>query len=96
MSQTAGKTYPRLSAIQAESSSKSAASENLELFGFSSPREHTCVRDECEGATGLPRMITFVFGVLASKISASMKRRVGRDGRGVIDGGSRRRSACVR
>eukprot|EP00965_Chrysotila_dentata_P022101 731629-Pleurochrysis_carterae.AAC.2 len=96
MSQTAGKTDPWLRATQAEISSKSAASEKLEPFGFSSLRGRACARDVCEGVEGLSRKATSIFGALASKISARIKRRVGRGQRGECNGGSRHRSACVR
>eukprot|EP00965_Chrysotila_dentata_P071305 2356451-Pleurochrysis_carterae.AAC.1 len=82
--------------MHAEISSKSAAREKLEPFGFCLRRVCSCARGVCENTAGLQRSIVTVVGALASRMDVRMSHRVGRGQRKERNGGRRRRSACVR
>eukprot|EP00965_Chrysotila_dentata_P022254 736178-Pleurochrysis_carterae.AAC.2 len=62
MSQAAGKRDPFLRAMHAEISSKSAAREKLEPFGFCLRRAYSRTRSVCENTVGLYRSTVTVVG----------------------------------
>eukprot|EP00965_Chrysotila_dentata_P018256 607661-Pleurochrysis_carterae.AAC.1 len=94
MSQTAGKRDPLFRATHAEISSKSAAREKFEPFGFCSSKVRFRTRSVGMITAGLHRPNVTVVGAMASRINVRMNRRVGRGLREKRKGGRWRRSAC--
>eukprot|EP00965_Chrysotila_dentata_P104351 3445735-Pleurochrysis_carterae.AAC.3 len=82
--------------MHAEISSKSAAREKLEPFGFCLSRVCSRARGSCMTTAGLHRPTVTVVGALASRIDVRRNQRVGRGQRSERRGDRLRRSACVR
>eukprot|EP00965_Chrysotila_dentata_P025643 851862-Pleurochrysis_carterae.AAC.1 len=80
--------------MHAEISSKSAAREKLEPFGFCLCRARSRERNDCENTLDLYRSTVTVVGAFASRIDVRMNQRVGRGRRAERSEDSRRRSAC--
>eukprot|EP00965_Chrysotila_dentata_P142143 4699349-Pleurochrysis_carterae.AAC.1 len=95
MSQAAGKREPLLRATHAEISSKSAAREKLEPFGFCLSSVRSRTHGGCVTTAGLHCPNVIVVGALASRIDVRMNHRVGRGQRKERGRDRRRWLACA-